>query len=97
MPTIGNMPAADVQVTYPNGKTKTVNMLRLLVHTQNAEFKRDHGMFLPGVNKLNPRVRDMRKEYEFPSTVRTWEQAALWLRRMYTELSEHIKEQQNVS
>lgn len=90
MPTVANMPSADVQVTYPNGKTKTVFMPRLLVQTQNAEFKRDHGMFLPTLAKLNPTVRDLRKEYEWPSTVRTWEQAAHWLRLMYTELSEHI-------
>jgi iron-sulfur cluster repair protein YtfE (RIC family) len=92
MATIGNMPGADVQVEFPSG-VRTVNMIRLLVHAQNAEFKRDHGMFLPGVNKLNPTVKSMREEYEIPEEMcRTWEQLATILRKFHTDLTNAIKE-----
>jgi hypothetical protein len=90
MPTIGNLPGSDVQVQFPSGTVKTVNMIRLLVHVQNAEFKVAHGMFLPGVNKLHPTVKQMREEYELPATVRTWAEVAGLLRMFYTDLQEHI-------
>ena len=93
MSTIANMKAADVEVVFPSGKTKTVNMLRLLVQTQNAEFYVKHGMFLPGVGKQHPTVRAIREEYELPMReCRTWEQAAFWLRTMHTELTEAIEQ-----
>jgi len=95
MPTVANMPGADVRVQFPSGNVKTIFMPRLLTQTLNAEFKRDHGEFLPSLNKLNPTVRDLRKEYEWPSTVRTWAQAAYWLRELHTELSNAIKEAQS--
>lgn len=96
MPTIGNMPAADLEVTFPSGKVKTVNMIRLLVQTQNAEFKRDHGFFLPGVNKLHPTVKALRDEYEldyfFDGPVRTWRDAADVMRHFHTVCTDHIRE-----
>jgi hypothetical protein len=92
MPTIANMPAADIDVQFPSGKVKTVNMIRLLVQTQNAEFKVQFGMFLPNVGKLHPTVKAIREEYEFPASIRTWKQAAFWLRKMHTELTEVIRE-----
>jgi hypothetical protein len=91
MPTIGNLPGADVTVQFPSGTVKTVNMIRLLVQVQNAEFKRDHGMFLPGVNKLHPTVKALREEYELPASVRTWAEVAGLLRMFHTDLSEVIK------
>jgi hypothetical protein len=95
-PTIGNMPAADVPVTFASGTTKTVNVIRLLVQTQNAEFKRDHGMFLPGVNRLNPTVKALREEYEldyfFDGPVRTWDDCAAVMRHFHTLVTNHIKE-----
>lgn len=94
MPTIANMPAADLEVTFPSGTTKTVNMIRLLVQTQNAEFKRDHGMFLPNVGKLHPTVKALREEYEldwfFDKPVRTWRDAAAVMRHIHTEFTNHI-------
>jgi hypothetical protein len=92
MPTIANMPAADVEVTFPDGTTKTVNMIRLLVQTQNAEFKAKHGMFLPGLNKLHPTVKALREEYEFGDDVRTWAEAAEILRQFYDYLQAQIEE-----
>ena len=95
MPTIGNMPGADLDVTFPSGKTKTVNMIVLLVQTQNAEFKRDHGMFLPNVGKLHPTVKALREEYEldyfFDKPVRTWTDCAAVMRHIHTVFSDHIK------
>jgi hypothetical protein len=63
MPTIANLPSADVEVTFPSGNVKNVNMIRLLVQAQNAEFKTKHGMFLPNVAKLHPTVKALREEY----------------------------------
>lgn len=98
MPTIGNLPASDLDVTFPSGETRTVNMLRLLVQTQNAEFKRDHGMFLPGVGKQHPTVKQLVEEYEldyfasevYPRGVKTWEQCAAAMRHIHTLFSDHI-------
>ena len=94
MPTIANLPGADLPVTFPSGKTKTVNMIRLLVQTQNAEFKARHGMFLPGVGKLNPTVKALREEYEldyfYDAPVRTWDECAAVMRHIHTVFSDHI-------
>jgi imidazoleglycerol phosphate synthase glutamine amidotransferase subunit HisH len=92
MPTIANMPAADVRVEFPSGAVKTVNLLRLLVQTQNAEFKAKHGMFLPGVGKQHPTVRALREEYEIPvADCKTWADAATLLRRFHTALAEAVR------
>lgn len=96
MPTIGNLPGADLDVTFPSGETRTVNMIVLLVQTQNAEFKRDHGMFLPNVGKLHPTVKALREQYEldyfFDAPVRTWEDCAAVMRHIHTLFTNHIKE-----
>ena len=95
MPTIGNMSGADLEVTFPSGKTKTVNMIVLLVQTQNAEFKRDHGMFLPNVGKLHPTVKALREQYEldyfFDAPVRTWSDCAAVMRHIHTLFTNHIR------
>jgi hypothetical protein len=95
MPTIGNMPGADLDVTFASGKVKTVNMIRLLSQTLNAEFKAKHGMFLPNVGKLHPTVKALREEYEldylFDRPVRTWADCASVMRHFYQLCDEHIK------
>ena len=95
MPTIGNLPGADLDVTFPSGKTKTVNMIILLVETQNAEFKAKHGMFLPNVGKLRPTIKKLVDKYEleyfFDGPVKTWEDCALVMRHIHTVFTEHIK------
>jgi hypothetical protein len=88
MPTIANLPGADIQVEFPDGTVTTVNMIRLLVQTQNAEFKAKHGMFLPGVAKLHPTVKALRDEYGITAT--TWEEAAFQMRAFHTVLTEAI-------
>jgi|SRR3974390_914486 len=95
MPTVANLPGADLQVTFPSGKTKTVNMLRMLVQVQNAEFKVRHNMFLPNVGKLHPTVKSLREEYEldyfFDAPVRTWKDCAAVMRHVYGVFDDHIK------
>jgi hypothetical protein len=88
MATIANLPHADIEVEFPSGTTKTVNMIRLLVHAQNAEFKARHGLFLPNVAKLNPTVKALREEYEIPA--KTWAEAGEQLRDLHTALTEAI-------
>jgi hypothetical protein len=93
MPTIANMPAADLDVTFASGETRTVNLIRLLVQTQNAEAKARFGMFLPGVGKQHPTIGALRRDYEldyfFDSPVRTWKDAALVMRHFYNLCREH--------
>jgi hypothetical protein len=90
-----NMKNAEVEVTFPSGNTKTINMLRLLVQAQNAEFYVKYGMFLPGVGKQHPTVRAIREEFELtPRQCRTWTDAAVLLRAFHNELTEAIMEAQ---
>lgn len=95
MPTVDNLPGADLPVTFPDGVTKTIFMPRLLVQTLNAECKRDHGVFLPGVAKLHPTVKALREEYEldyfFDGPVRTWADCAAVMRHFYNLCDNHIK------
>jgi hypothetical protein len=91
MPTIGNLPGADCPVTWPDGRTTTVNMIRLLVQTQNAEWKAKYDAFMPGLNKLRPTVKALREEYP-ALTCTTWEEAAVQMRQLHTALTEHIRE-----
>lgn len=97
MATIANMPGADVKMQMPDGTVKDVNMIVLLVEMQNAEFKRDHGMFLPGVGKLHPTVKALREKYDldyfFDRPVKTWADAAAVLRYLHDMLTAHIREQ----
>jgi hypothetical protein len=101
MATIANLPAADLDVTFPSGKTRKVNMIVLLVETQNAEFKRDHGIFLPGVNKLHPTVKALREKYEldyfFDGPVKTWEDCAAVMRHIHGVFTDHIDSSRNAN
>src|SRR3954469_16629515 len=95
MPTVANLPGADLDVTFPSGKKKTVFMLRLLVQTQNAEMKAKHGVFLPNVGKLHPTVKALREEYEldyfFDGPVKTWKDCALVMRHFFNLCNDHIE------
>jgi|ERR1044071_2108316 len=95
MPTIGNMPAADLPVTFPSGETRTVNMIVLLVETQNAEWHAKFGCAMPGVNKLpGITIQKFRDKYEldyfFDGPVRTWKDCAAVMRHIHTLFSDHI-------
>lgn len=96
MPTIGNLPHTDVEVTFPSGETRTVNTIILLVETQNAEWHAKYGCAMPGVNRLPAiTIQKFRDKYEldffFDGPVRTWEDCAAVLRHFYTMVSEHIE------
>jgi hypothetical protein len=95
-PTIGNMPGADLPVQFPSGTTRNVNMIRLLVQTQNAEFKARYGMFLPSLGKMRPTIKALRDAYEldwfFDGPVRTWEDAAQVMRHFHGVCLQHIRD-----
>lgn len=98
MPTIGNLPGADLNVTFPSGETRVVNMIILLVETQNAEWHAKYGVAMPGVNRLpGITVQKFRDKYEldyfFDGPVRTWKDCAAVLRHFHTTCTEHIAAQ----
>jgi hypothetical protein len=92
MPTIANMPAADLEVTFPSGETRTVNMVVLLAETIDAEVKAkyDHHM---AVNAHT--IKELREKYEldyfFDAPVRTWKDCAAVMRHFHTLCTEHIQ------
>lgn len=94
MSTVANMPGADLDVTFPSGKTKTVFMPRLLVQTINAEWQAKYGMPYPHVAKLKPTIKQVREEYEldyfFDGPVRTWKDCAAVMRHIYNLFNDHI-------
>jgi hypothetical protein len=95
MPTIENMPGADLPVTFASGTTRTVNMIRLLTQTLNAEMKAEHGMFLPGLAKMHPTIKALRDAYEldyfYGAPVRTWEDAARVMRHFHDLCLAHVR------
>lgn len=77
-----------IQVEYPSGNVENIDMLRLLVLTQNAEMQAKFGMSLA---RNAPTLKAIREEFEIPATVcRTWKQAARLLRAFHTDLTEAI-------
>ncbi len=87
VPTIANMPAADIEVEFPDGITRTVNMIVLLAQTQNAEMFVRYGHHLA---RNHPTLRQLRDQYGIPPYVNTWARMAFVLRDFHTILSEHI-------
>lgn len=97
MPTIANLPAADLPVTFPSGETRNVNMIVLLVEVQNAEWRARYGVAMPGVNKLpGITIQKFRDKYEldwfFDGPVRTWKDCAAVMRHFHTVCTEHIRQ-----
>jgi hypothetical protein len=95
MPLIANLPGADLPVTFPSGETRTVNMIVLLVETQNAEWHAKYGCAMPGVNKLpGITINKFREKYEldwfFDAKVKTWKDCAAALRHIHTVFTDHI-------
>lgn len=90
-PTIGNMPGADLPVTFPSGETRTVNMIVLLAETQNTEIRAKYGRHMaPNA----PTIDVLREKYEldwfFDAPVRTWDDCAAVMRHVYTVFNDHI-------
>jgi hypothetical protein len=92
------MPAADLDVTFPSGETRTVNMVVLLAETIDAEVMARHGHHM-AVNAHT--VKELREKYEldyfFDAPVRTWEDCAAVMRHFHTVCTDHIKASQNAS
>ena len=82
---------ANVTLVMPDESTSEINMLRMLVHTQNAEFKAKFGMFLPSVGKLHPTVKSLRDEYGIHA--KTWDAAAEQMRGLYDHIQAQIQQQ----
>lgn len=81
---IGNLPAADVNVEFPSGEVKTVNLLILLAQAQHAEMMAKFGH---GIARNAPTLREIRAQYEIPaSAARSWKALAPKLRQFYTDL-----------
>jgi len=90
MPTVQNLPAADVQVQFPSGEVKTIFLLRLLGIVQHAEMMARFGH---GIARNAPTLREVREELEIPASVcRTWAQAAPMLREFYNDLTAHLRD-----
>lgn len=83
------MKAMQRKVLFLDGRIHEINILRLLVQTQNAEFKAKHGMFLPGIAKQHPTIKKLRMEYAIPvDESRTWADTAVWMRKFYDYLKD---------
>lgn len=90
MPTIASMPHADVQVSYPSGETRTVNVIVLKAQVLHAECMAKFGH---GLARNAPTLSEIRAMYEIPtSAARTWKAVAPLLRRFHTDLSNAIAE-----
>ena len=92
--TIGNMPGADLPVTYPSGETRTVNMIVLLAETQMAEQKARFGQCMA---RNMPTIKQLRAKYEldyfFDAPVRTWQDCAAVMRHVHGVFTDHIAAQ----
>jgi hypothetical protein len=91
MPTIGNMPAADLAVTFPSGETRNVNMIILLAETLMAEQMAKFG-YCQAQNMRS--ISDLDQKYElewfFDAPVQTWENCAAVMRHFYGVCTQHI-------
>jgi hypothetical protein len=92
MPTIANMPAADVTLDLVDEAgehlgTLNVNVIVLLATTQSAEFKARHGMFLA---RNMPTLAQLREKYAPVITARTWADAAEQLRGLYNHIDSAV-------
>lgn len=96
-PTIGNMPGADLPVTFPvSGETRIVNMIVLLAEVHDAEAMAKFGSHL-APNAKN--IAQLREKYEldwfasevYPKGIHTWEQCAAAMRHFYNVCNDHIK------
>lgn len=93
MPTIANMPGADLTVAFASGATKNVNMIVLLAETLMAEQMAKFGRCqAPNMRT----IKELREKYEldyfFDAPVRTWKDCAEVMRYLYAYFNDQIKE-----
>jgi hypothetical protein len=91
MPTIGNLPGADLDVTFPSGEMRTVNMIILLAEVLMAEQMAKFG-FCQAQNMRTIKELDEKYELEwfFDAPVKTWEDCAAVMRHIHTVFTDHI-------
>jgi hypothetical protein len=78
-----------VNVAFPSGESRPVNLLRLLALAQHAETKAKFGI---GLARNAPTLAAIRAEFEIPaSCARTWADIAPLLRRFHTDLTEFAR------
>lgn len=92
MPTIANMPGADLPVIFPSGETRNVNMIVLLAEVLMTEQMAKFGQ----CQSPNMRtIKELRDKYEldyfFDAPIRTWKDCAAVMRHFYDTCNEHIK------
>lgn len=93
MPTIANMPGADVPVTIQDlGVTYNVNMIVLLAETIDAEVKvkYDHHM-AQNAHTIEELDKKYHLYYYFDGPVENWEDCAAVLRHLYNLCNDHVK------
>jgi hypothetical protein len=93
VPTIGNMPGADLTVLFPSGATKKVNMIVLLAETLMAEQMAKFGHCqAPNMRTIKELDDKYELEWFFDAPVRTWKNCAEVMRYLYTYFTDQIKE-----
>lgn len=92
MPTIGNMPDADLPVTFASGEVKNVNMIVLLSEVLMAEQMAKFGVCqarnMPTIEALNQKYE---LEYFFDGPIRTWVDCAAVMRHFHKVCTKHIE------
>lgn len=90
MATIANMPNADVQVTFPSGTVRTVNVIVLKAEVLNA---RSMARFGHPLARNAPTLSAIRTKYEIPKgAARKWADVAPLLEQFHADLTAAIDE-----
>lgn len=98
MPTIGNMPGADLPVTFPSGEERIVNMIVLLAEVLMAEQMSKFGTCMaPNMRTIKELVAKYELDWfasdVFPRGIKTWEQCAQAIRHFHGVCEAHINNQ----
>lgn len=83
-----NMQAANVNVEFPSGTVRTVNLIVLKAQVLHAETMAKFGR---GLTRNAPTLSAVRETYEIPaSCARNWKMAAPLLRAFHADLSDAL-------
>lgn len=92
MPTIANMPGADLPVTFASGETRNVNMIVLLAEVlmaeQMAKFGQCQAQNMRTIDELRGKYE---LDYFFDAKVKTWNDCAAVMRHFYGVCNDHIR------
>lgn len=91
-PTIGNMPGADLPVTFPSGETRVVNMIVLLCEVHDAESMAKYGEHrAQNAHTINELREKYELDYFFDAPVKSWKNCAAVMRHIHGVFSDHIR------